>query len=155
VVAGVLTVMLPVFIIGRAVLRPEPPPALQSPLLAPHVAAYATSYLILLFAAFGVGRRFVPLGFLLMTAGLVLGAVWGKICWGNWWQYDPKETWSLATWLVYAAYLPLARRPRLEPALRIAGAALIILTLTWVNYSRLFSGLHGYARVCGRTAYLV
>lgn len=142
--AGALTVLLPVFIIGRIVLRPEPPPALQSVLLAPHVAAYAASFMVLLFAAFGIGRRYVPLGFLLMTNGLIIGAIWGKICWGDWWQYDPKEMWSFATWLVYAAYLPLARHRRLELSLRIAGAVLIVLTLTWVNFSRLFSGLHSY-----------
>ena len=139
------TVCLPLFIIGRAVLRPEPVPALQSWMMAPHVAAYAASYLLLLFAAFGIGRRFVAVGFFLMTVGLVLGAWWGKMAWGAWWQNDPKELWSLATWVVYACYFFAYRHPRAERALRILGAAFIILTLTWVNFSRLFAGLHSYA----------
>ena len=138
-------VCLPAFSIGRAVLRPEPVPALQSWIMAPHVAAYAASYLLLLFAAFGIGRRFMAVGFLLMTVGLVLGAWWGKMAWGAWWQNDPKELWSLATWAVYACYFFAYRRPRAEMALRILGAVLIILTLTWVNFSRLFAGLHSYA----------
>lgn len=142
---AVATVCVPVFVIGRAVLRPEPVPALQSALMAPHVAAYAASYLILLFAAFGIGRRFMAVGYFLMTCGLVLGAWWGKLAWGSWWQCDPKELWSLATWLGYTAYFFVWTRPRAEVFLRIAGAVLVVLTLTWANYSRLFVGLHSYA----------
>ena len=138
-------VSVPLFIIGRAVLRPEPVPALQSPLMAPHVAAYAASYVILLFATFGVGRRWMPFGWFLMTLGLVLGALWGKICWGDFWQYDPKEMWSFATWSVYAAYFVFRRFRVPELLLRYAGAAAIILTLTWVNFSKFFTGLHSYA----------
>jgi len=129
------------------VLRPDPFPALQSPLMAPHVAAYAASYLIVLFAAFGLGRRFLAFGFLLMTSGLVLGAWWGKMVWGAWWQNDPKEVWSLATWLVFLGYFFLHERPKAELSLRILTAVLVILTLTWVNFSRIFAGLHSYARL--------
>ena len=136
---------LPLFIIGRSVLRPEPVPALQSWLLAPHAGAYAASYLILLSAAFGVGRRLMPLGFFLMTAGLVLGAWWGKLAWGAWWQCDPKELWSLATWAAYACWLFAAGRPKAEFAFRVLCAILAVLTLTWVNFSKLFAGLHSYA----------
>lgn len=144
-IAAVSVVAAPIFIIVRASLRPEPMPALQSPLMAPHVAAYACSYLILVFAAFGIGRRFTALGFFLMTAGLVTGAVWGKVCWGDYWQYDPKEMWGLATWLAYLAYFAVGDRPRLQTALRILGALLIVLTATVANYSRIFAGVHSYA----------
>ena len=138
-------VALPLFIIGRAVLRPEPVPALQSWLMAPHVAAYTASYLILLYAAFGIGRRFVPLGFFLMTLGLVLGAVWGKMAWSEWWQFDPKENWSFVTWLAYAAFFHCRADSRLAKWLLRLGAVLILVTLTWVNFSRALSGLHSYA----------
>lgn len=143
--AAAIVLIVPAFIIARAVFRPEPIPALQSPLMAPHVAAYAGSYLIMVFAAFGIGRRFMPLGFFLMTVGLVLGAVWGKICWGDYWQYDPKEMWGLATWLSYLLFFAVGERPRLKAALRIVGALLILLTATVANYSRIFVGLHSYA----------
>ena len=135
------------FIIARAVFRTETIPALQSPLMAPHVAAYAASYIIMLFAAFGIMKRLMPLGFLLMTLGLVLGAVWGKFCWGDWWQYDPKELWGFFTWLVYAVYFAVFGRRWSWPerALRLLGAAMVVLTATWVNFSRLFTGLHSYA----------
>ena len=122
-------------------------PALQSPFFVPHVGAYVIGYVLLVRAALGAGRRLVGLGFFLLTVGLVLGAAWGKVCWGHWWQFDPKEMWSLATWLLYAAYFHL--RPRLSPradrAFLIAGALMVVLTLTWINLSRLFSGMHSYA----------
>ncbi len=122
-------------------------PALQSPLFVPHVGAYVIGYVLLVRAALGAGRRLVGLGFFLLTLGLVLGAWWGKVCWGHWWQFDPKEMWSLATWLLYAAYFHL--RPRLSPradrAFLVAGAVMVVLTLTWINLSRLFTGMHSYA----------
>ena len=49
-------------------------------------------------------HRMVSLGFPLLTLGLVLGAVWGKLAWGDYWNWDPKELWSLTSWLVYVAY---------------------------------------------------
>ena len=122
-------------------------PALQSPFFVPHVGAYVLGYVLLVRAALGAGRRLAGAGFFLLTLGLVLGAVWGKVCWGHWWQFDPKEMWSAATWFVYAAYFHL--RPglsaRAERAFLAAGAAMVVLTLTWINLSRIFTGMHSYA----------
>ena len=122
-------------------------PALRSPLFVPHVGAYVLGYLFLVRAALGAGRRLVGLGFFLITVGLVLGAAWGKVCWGHWWQFDPKEMWSLATWLTYAVYFHL--RPRLprwaDRVFLVVGAVLVVLTLTWVSLSKMFSGMHSYA----------
>ena len=143
--AATAVVMIPLWIAGRVLLVKELIPALQSPLLVPHVGAYIVSYAILVFAAFGIGVRFVPFGFFLMTLALVLGALWGKICWGDWWQYDPKEMWSLATWLTFAAYFHFRRNAAASRWLLRLGAVMIILTLTWVNFSRIFKGLHSYA----------
>ena len=139
-------VMIPVgFVMDGSARRLMP--ALQSPFFVPHVGSYVLGYILLIRAAFGAGRRLVGVGFLLLTVGLVLGAAWGKVCWGHWWQFDPKEMWSLATWLVYAAYFHL--RPRLSPratnVFLAAGAVMIVLTLTWVNLSRIFPGMHSYA----------
>ena len=142
--AATAVVMLPLWIVGRALLMKELVPALQSPLLVPHVGAYLVSYAILIFAAFGIGVRLVPFGFFLMTLALVLGAVWGKICWGDWWQYDPKEMWSLATWLTFAAYFHFRHRACVARWVLRLGAVMIILTLTWVNFARVFKGLHSY-----------
>jgi ABC-type transport system involved in cytochrome c biogenesis permease subunit len=148
----------------------QPPPALQSPLLLPHVAAYVLAYVIMIMAAgqaFGLllaGRDneeaatrrelavhgLVRFGFPLMTLGLVLGGWWGKLAWGRWWNWDPKELWSLATWLIFLGYLHFRRATwgryrRFNAAIVLAGAGGIIITLLWANLARLFGGLHSYA----------
>ncbi|MGR3310043.1 MAG: c-type cytochrome biogenesis protein CcsB [Candidatus Brocadiales bacterium] len=51
--------------------------------------------------------QIVALGFPFLTLGLITGAVWAKSAWGDYWSWDPKETWSLITWLVYLIYLHL------------------------------------------------
>jgi ABC-type transport system involved in cytochrome c biogenesis permease subunit len=95
--------------------------------------------------------RLVRFGFPLLTVGLVLGAWWGKLAWGDYWNWDPKELWSLATWLVFAGYLHIRsaygpRFARLNAALVLCGCQCIVLTLVWVNLAgRLFAGLHTYA----------
>lgn len=142
--AAAMLVILPLWIAGRILLERELPPALQSPLLVPHVGAYIVSYAVMFFAVFGIGVRLIPFGFFLMTLALVLGALWGKICWGDWWQYDPKEMWSLATWLTFAAYFHFRGSARAEKWLLRFGVLMIILTLTWVNFSKFFKGLHSY-----------
>ena len=139
-------VMIPVgFVMDGSVKRLMP--ALQSPFFVPHVGAYVLGYILLVRAALGAGRKLVGVGFFLLTLGLVLGAAWGKVCWGHWWQFDPKEMWSLATWFVYAAYFHV--RPRLsvkgDRVFLVAGAAMIVLTLTWINLSKIFTGMHSYA----------
>jgi len=148
------------------------PPALQSWLFIPHVAAYMLSYAIMAKAAVpalgqmvgarapqGQGladwdtaaHRMVSLGFPLLTLGLVLGAVWGKTAWGDYWNWDPKELWSLVSWLVYLGYFHFRhvhgrKWPRINSALVLAGLAAIVLTLLWVNLARIFGGgLHSYA----------
>jgi len=147
------------------------PPALQSPLFIPHVGSYVAAYIILARAAFmalpmfsantladptrlrqldTASRQTAAMGFVLLTLGLLIGSWWGKVCWGHYWQWDPKEMWSLATWFVYAAYFHYRlkngiRNPHILAVLLLLGLLFIILTLTWINLSRLFSGMHNYA----------
>jgi ABC-type transport system involved in cytochrome c biogenesis permease subunit len=167
-------------LIGAIVLFPagfifhaEPmplPPALQSWLFAPHVAVYMLAYVFMAKAACQAGEQLlvspkagrptlppeqatyelIAVGFPLLTLGLVLGSWWGKLAWGDYWGWDPKELWSLASWLVYLGYFHWRymfgkKHPRLNSAWAIAGMAAIIITLLWVNLSRLFPGLHSYA----------
>ena len=155
------------------------PPALQSGLFGPHVAAYIAAYVVLGKAAVQAGTllvrlvvigdeappdaglvprdravdRMVRMGFPLLTLGLVLGAVWGKQVWGDWWNWDPKEMWSLTTWLAFVAYFhlraTLRRWPRVNAGVGaivvLIGFALVIVTLLWANLSRIFEGMHSYA----------
>lgn len=88
----------------------------------------------------------VVVGFILLTAGIVTGAVWAEIAWGRYWGWDPKETWSLITWLVYAALLH-SRFMRGWHGKRIAwfsiiGFACVLFTYFGVNL--LLTGLHSY-----------
>ena len=90
--------------------------------------------------------RAITAGFLLLTIGLITGAVWANEAWGSWWSWDPKETWALICWLIYAAYLHTrltrgwqGKKPAL---LAIAGFFLIIVCYIGVNL--LGVGLHSY-----------
>ena len=78
--------------------------------------------------AYGVVR----FGFIMLTIGLLVGSVWAKSAWGDFWVWDPKENWSLVTWLVYGAYLHLrkVRGWRGEKAawLAIIGFAVVMFT---------------------------
>ena len=147
------------------------PPALQSWLFVPHVAVYMLSYVFMAKATFQAicqlaGKstspdekllepeeatyRMICVGFPLLTLGLVLGSWWGKVAWGDYWGWDPKELWSLASWLVYVGYFHFRymfgkKRPRINSTWAIAGMTVIIITLLWVNLSKLFAGLHSYA----------
>ena len=170
--AGDLLLGVVVLFPAGFIFKAEPqrlPPALQCWLFAPHVAVYMLSYLLMAKAAFQAGLQLlappplparvkyeqatygmVRLGFPLLTLGLILGSWWGKLAWGDWWGWDPKELWSLASWLVYVFYLHWRymhgqRYARFNSALAIAGLAAIVITLLWVNLSRLFPGIHNYA----------
>ncbi len=92
----------------------------------------------------------IAIGFPLLTLGLVLGSWWGKLAWGRSWGWDPKELWSLASWLVYVGYFHWrymygTKRPRINSLWALTGMLAIVITLLWVNLSRLFPGLHSYA----------
>jgi len=94
--------------------------------------------------------RMVCVGFPLLTLGLILGSCWGKLAWGDYWGWDPKELWSLASWLVYVGYFHFRymfgkKYARINSVWAIAGTVFILITLFWVNLSNLFSGLHSYA----------
>ena len=86
-------------------------------------------------------------GFLLLGIGIITGAVWANYAWGSYWSWDPKETWSLITWLIYAAFLHarLTRgwRGRKTAILSIIGFCGVLFTFFGVNY--VLSGLHSYA----------
>jgi cytochrome c-type biogenesis protein CcsB len=85
-------------------------------------------------------------GFIWLTAGIITGAVWANSAWGTYWSWDPKETWSLITWFIYAITLH-ARYTQGWRGTRVAWLAIfgffsVIFTYYGVNF--ILSGLHSY-----------
>ncbi len=93
-----------------------------------------------------ITHKTMVFGFLWLSVGIITGAIWANSAWGTYWSWDPKETWSLITWFVYAITLH-ARYTRGWGGTRIAwlalfGFASVIFTYYGVNF--LLSGLHSY-----------
>ncbi|MFQ5441543.1 MAG: c-type cytochrome biogenesis protein CcsB [Thermodesulfobacteriota bacterium] len=94
-----------------------------------------------------ISYRAIAWGFPFLTIGIVSGAMWANYTWGQYWSWDPKETWSLITWFVYAAYLHarVTRGWRGKKAAYIAiGGFLAVIFLYW-GVSFILPGLHAYA----------
>ena len=95
--------------------------------------------------------RSILVGFVLLTLGLVSGAVWANEAWGTWWSWDPKETWAFISWLFYAAYLHMriskgwqGRKPAL---LATGGFFIVLICYLGVNFWGV--GLHSYGWIFG------
>lgn len=90
--------------------------------------------------------RIIGLGFPLLTIGIISGAVWANEAWGSYWSWDPKETWALITWLVFAAYLH-ARITKSwqgkKPAI-LASVGFIVVWVCYLGVNFLGKGLHSY-----------
>ncbi|MCY7331400.1 MAG: c-type cytochrome biogenesis protein CcsB [Pseudanabaena sp. CAN_BIN31] len=90
--------------------------------------------------------RAIGLGFPLLTIGIIAGGVWANEAWGSYWSWDPKETWSLITWLVFAAYLHTritkgwqGRKPAI-----LASMGLLVVWTCYLGVNLLGKGLHSY-----------
>ena len=93
-----------------------------------------------------INYNMVLFGFVLLTAGIITGSIWAQQAWGNWWSWDPKETWSFITWLVYAAYLHARYNAgwqgKRAAILSIIGFVSVLFTYLGVSF--LLPGLHSY-----------
>lgn len=93
-----------------------------------------------------ISYRIIGLGFPLLTIGIIAGGVWANEAWGSYWSWDPKETWALITWLVFAAYLH-ARITRnwqgRKPAI-LAAAGFVVVWVCYLGVNLLGKGLHSY-----------
>jgi len=87
----------------------------------------------------------VVIGFVFLTLGIITGSVWAYSAWGSYWSWDPKETWSLITWFIYAAMLHSrfvrGWRGKRMAIMSIIGFASVLFTYFGVNY---LPGLHSY-----------
>ncbi len=95
--------------------------------------------------------RSILIGFVLLTLGLISGAVWANEAWGTWWSWDPKETWAFISWLFYAAYLHMriskgwqGRRPAL-----LATTGFLVVLVCYLGVNFLGIGLHSYGWIFG------
>lgn len=92
-------------------------------------------------------HQMVMFGFLFLTAGIITGAVWANSAWGRYWGWDPKETWSLITWFIYATLLHARMMGRWQGIwiafLSILGFLAVLFTYLGVNY---LPGLHSYGQ---------
>ncbi len=95
--------------------------------------------------------RSILIGFVLLTLGLISGAVWANEAWGTWWSWDPKETWAFISWLFYAAYLHMriskgwqGRRPAI-----LATTGFVVVLVCYLGVNFLGIGLHSYGWIFG------
>ena len=93
-----------------------------------------------------VMARTVSFGFIFLSLGIITGAVWANSAWGTYWSWDPKEVWSLITWLIYAAFLHcrFMRGWKGQRAAWISVLGFISVLFTYVGVNLLLSGLHSY-----------
>ncbi len=153
---GLATVFLGINYMHPDVFEKALMPALQSPWFVPHVVVYLVGYVLLAASAVSGwhnvflnfrGKRSTKgesmshylalLGFVLLTFGLIFGALWAKEAWGHYWTWDPKETWAFISWLAYLGYLHLVARKTDSRKLQwYLGLAFFVLLVCWfgVNY---------------------
>jgi cytochrome c-type biogenesis protein CcsB len=93
-----------------------------------------------------VTYRMIAIGWPLLTGGIITGAVWANSAWGTYWSWDPKETWSLITWFIYAIYLH-ARYVRGWKGTQMAvisAVGFLAVIFTYLGVNLVLSGLHSY-----------
>ena len=142
-------------------------PVLQSPLLSVHVMTIMCSYALfaiqLLLGIYALvwlrqnsqlakvtalSQLLLYPAIFLLTIGIFLGAVWANVSWGNYWSWDPKETWALITLMVYAVpfhstSIPLFRKPLAYHLYMVCAFLAVLITYFGVNF--LLGGMHSYA----------
>ena len=90
--------------------------------------------------------RLIAFGFLMLTVTILTGCIWAEQAWSAFWTWDPKETWALITWLIYAAYLHLRlqRKWQGKKMAVFAVAGIVCVLFTFIGVNVLFAGLHSY-----------
>ena len=94
-----------------------------------------------------ISYRAVSLGLLFLTFCIITGSIWAERAWGSYWSWDPKETWSLITWLIYALYLHQRLRKgwKGRSAAIFAVIGFICVLFTYIGVNTLLPGIHSYA----------
>jgi ABC-type transport system involved in cytochrome c biogenesis permease subunit len=94
-----------------------------------------------------INYKCIIVGFPMLTSGILTGAVWAHYAWGSYWSWDPKETWSLITWIIYAVFLHARTmrgwKGKTSAIVSMVGFVSVMVTYFVVNF--ILSGLHSYA----------
>ena len=90
--------------------------------------------------------RIIGLGFPFLTIGIISGGVWANEAWGSYWSWDPKETWALITWLVFATYLHarLTKGWEGRKTAILGGLGFFVIWICYLGVNFLGKGLHSY-----------
>jgi cytochrome c-type biogenesis protein CcsB len=93
-----------------------------------------------------ISYRSVCLGLLFLSFCIISGSIWAERAWGSYWSWDPKETWSLVTWLIYAVYLHLRIRRgwKDRSAAWFAVIGFICVIFTYIGVNTFLPGIHSY-----------
>ena len=90
--------------------------------------------------------RIIGLGFPLLTIGIVAGGIWANQAWGSYWSWDPKETWALITWIVFATYLHarITKGWQGKKTALLGGIGFFVIWICYLGVNFLGKGLHSY-----------
>ena len=93
--------------------------------------------------------QLISCGFILLTIGIIAGAIWANEAWGSYWSWDPKETWALTTWIVFASYLHnrLINKWENEKSALIASWGFLVIWICYLGINLFGKGLHVYGQV--------
>lgn len=94
-----------------------------------------------------ISYRAIALGFLFLTLCIVTGAIWAEAAWGRYWAWDPKETWSFITWIIYSIYLHarIMRGWTGKKAALFSVIGFICVLFTYIGVNTLLPSIHSYA----------
>jgi cytochrome c-type biogenesis protein CcsB len=110
---------------------------------------FVSNRLTLLESIDNLSYRTISFGFPLLTIGIISGAVWANEAWGSYWSWDPKETWALITWLVFASYLHarITKAWQGERPAKIASLGFVVVWVCYLGVNFLGKGLHTYGQI--------